>query len=187
MVDSSRLGSVAIVAAALVFSATACSSPPTAAGKPEVATLRSADAVASAAPSSAAAQAPRQRLDDTAADIEALFKPYTDCMKSHGLGAKGQLLGSDRTPSKAVSATAEKDCQPRYPLPPWELDPANPEAKDFARDVVKCLKDKGVQYVEVNPDGPGWAFGGPQNDARSISKGMDLSPACEREVAARKK
>jgi hypothetical protein len=89
-------------------------------------------------------------------------------------------------PSKAVADAAEKECRPKYPLPPWELDPANPEAKDFARAVVQCLKAKGVKYVEVNPDGPGWSFGGPQNDAQSISKGMELSPACEREVAAKK-
>jgi hypothetical protein len=43
-----------------------------------------------------------------------------------------------------------------------------------------------VTSVEVHPDGPGWSFGGPQNDQKSITKGMDLSPACEREVAARK-
>jgi hypothetical protein len=189
MVDPARLRRTALVAAVVILGATACSSSSgdatSAAGKPEVATLRSADPVASPASSSAAAQAPRERLDDTEADWQALIKPYDDCMKRHGLGAKGARLDGTM-PSKAVTDAANKECQPMYPLPPWELDPANPEAKDFARDVVKCLKAKGVKYVEVNADGPGWSFGGPQNDAKSISKGMELSPACEREVAAKK-
>jgi hypothetical protein len=177
------------VAAMVIFGGTACSSSgtgPAAAGKPEVATLQSAGASPSATPASSAAQAPRERIDGTAADFEALVKPYDDCMKSHGLGGKGLRLSDSKMPSKVVADAAEKECRPKYPLPPWELDPANPEAKDFARAVVQCLKAKGVKYVEVNPDGPGWSFGGPQNDAQSISKGMELSPACEREVAAKK-
>jgi hypothetical protein len=178
---------MALVAAVIVLGGSACSSSgdgKSQAGQAQVATLQSA--APSSAPSSAPAQ-PRERLDDTAADYAALIKPYEDCMKRHGLNQKGGLLTDNRkSPSAAVSAAAKKECDPMIPLPPWELDPANPEAKDFARAVVQCLKDKGVKYVEVNPDGPGWAFGGPQNDAQSISKGMDLSPACEREVAAKK-
>ena len=187
MVYRARLRSMAVIAAVVIVGGTACSSSSKdgeAAGNTEVATLRSA--APSSAPSSAAPQAPRERLDDTPEDYEALIKPYEDCMKRHGLGSKGQRASDGKMPSKSVADAADKECQPLMPLPPWELDPANPEAKDFARDVVKCLKEKGVKYVEVNADGPGWAFGGPQNDAESISKGMELSPACEREVAAKK-
>jgi len=189
MVDPARLRSMALVAAVVALGCTACASSSgngkSQAAQPEVATLQSAGP--SAAPASAAAQAPRQRLDDTNAEDLALQKPYDDCMKRHGLSPKGLLLGGGRTaPSQAVADAAKKECNPLIPLPPWEFDPANPEAKDFARAVVQCLKAKGVKYVEVNPDGPGWAFGGPQNDAQSISKGMDLSPECEREVAAKK-
>jgi len=188
MVDPARLCSMAFVAAVVVLGGTACSSSSgdgkSQAGQAQVATLQSA--APSSAPSSAAAR-PRQRLDDTAADYEALSKPYDDCMKSHGLTPKGAPLGSAQGTRPTVSDAVKKECDPLIPLPPWELDPANPEAKDFARAVVQCLKGKGVKYVEVNADGPGWAFGGPQDDAQSISKGMDLSPACEREVAAAKK
>ena len=188
MVDPARLCSMAIVAAVVVLGGTACSSSSgdgkSQAGQAQVATLQSVGP--SSAPSSAAAR-PRQRLDETAADYEALIKPYDDCMKRHGLNAKGFLPGSGlKQPSAAVAAAAKQECNPLIPLPAWELDPANPEAKDFARAVVQCLKGKGVKFVEVNPDGPGWSFGGPQNDQQSISKGMDLSPACEREVAAKK-
>jgi hypothetical protein len=188
MAIPSRLRPMVLVAAAVVLGSAACSSPaadPAPAGKPEVATLRSAGAVTPSA-TAAAAQPPRERIDGTDADFEALIKPYQQCMTRHGLGEKGQRLSDSAMPNKKVADAAEKDCRPLYPLPPWELDPANPKAKDFARDVVKCLKGKGIRYVEVNPDGPGWSLGGPQNDAKSISKGMDLSPVCEREVAAKK-
>jgi len=187
MVYRARLRSMALMATVVILGATACSSSAgeqSGSGKAEVATLHSA--APSSVPSSAAAQAPRERLDGTSEDYEALVKPYDDCMGRHGLNRKGVGLKDNKTPSKSVADAAEKECRPLHPLPPWELDPANPEAKDFARDVVKCLKEKGVKYVEVNPDGPGWSFGGPQNDQQSVSKGMQLSPACEREVAAKK-
>jgi len=190
MVDSARLRSMAIVATVVVLGGTACSSSSedatSAAGKPEVATLQSAKP--SSAPASAAAQAPRERIDGTAEDFEILLKPFEKCMKEHGLSPKGALLGTDnKLPSKAVEDAANKACQPLYPLPPWERDPANPEAKDFARDVVKCLKEKGVKYVELTDDGLNYAFGGPQNDSQSITKGLEYAGPCEREVAARKK
>jgi hypothetical protein len=51
--------------------------------------------------------------------------------------------------------------------------------------VVTCLKGKGIRYVELVDDG--YALGGPQNDSTSITRGMELAPVCEREVAARKK
>jgi hypothetical protein len=190
MVDPARLRSMALVAAVVILGGTACSSSSgdgrSQAGQPEVATLQSAGPTS--APSSAAVEAPRERLDDTAEDFARLNKPYEDCMKRHGLNQKGLLPGDgNKAPSQAVADAAKKDCSPLIPLPPWELDPTNPEAKDFVRAVVQCLKDKGVKYVEVGDDGLSWALGGPQNDAQSISKGLDLSPACEREVAAKKK
>jgi len=194
MVDSARLRSMAIVATVVVLGGTACSSSSgdatSEAGKPEVATLQSASpaSASASASASAAAQAPRERIDGTAEDFEILLKPYENCMKEHGLTPKGALLGTDsKVPSKAVGDAANKACQPLYPLPPWERDPANPEAKDFARDVVKCLKEKGVKYVELTDDGLNYAFGGPQNDSQSITKGLEYAGPCEREVAARKK
>jgi hypothetical protein len=188
MVVPSRLRPMVLVAAAVILGGAACSSPPAEppAGKPDVATLRSPGAATPSASPSAAPKPPRERIDGTAEDFEALLKPYEKCMSRLGLDLKGQRASGKVKADDKITKEADKECQPLYPLPPWEMDPANPKYKDFARDVVKCLKGKGVQYVEVNPDGPGWALGGPQNDAKSISKGMDLSPACEREVAAKK-
>ena len=159
--------------------------------EPKVATLAS---TAAAAPSaSAKAQRPRERLDTTPEEFEAMLGPYNKCMGEHGGFVKGQSgkPGQLRPATKQEidkSDAANRICEPQFfPLPPWEKDPANPEAKDFARAVVKCLKAKGVKYVEVSDDGVSMAFGGEQNDARSISMGLDLAPECERKVAAETK
>jgi hypothetical protein len=65
----------------------------------------------------------------------------------------------------------------------------NPEAVDFANRVVQCLRGKGVRYVEVHnePGGDmvGYAFGGPNNDAASISLALEHVKECE--IASSKK
>ena len=137
---------------------------------------------------------PRERLDDTAEEIEALMVPFNKCLKKAGFTDQKQMkTASDRAGGGAKSASkkdekesaAYRACEEQYlPLPPWEKDPANPEARDFAVAVVKCLRHKGVKYVEVSDDGLSPSLGGDQNDARSISMGMELAPECEREVAA---
>jgi hypothetical protein len=182
-----------LVAAAVALTALgACGSPGKSdAGGGKVATLASAAPSASAT-AKPAAQRPRERLDTTTEEFEAMLGPYNKCMEEHGVGVKG-----GRGSGVAKPATAEQEekadaanriCEPQYmPLPPWEKDPANPEARDFALAVVKCLKGKGVKYVEVSDDGISLAFGGDQNDARSISMGLDLAPGCERTVAAKNK
>ncbi|MFI9526289.1 hypothetical protein [Micromonospora rosaria] len=137
---------------------------------------------------------PRERLDTTPEEYEALLGPYRRCLKQQGVpeklagGGPGRPGGpADAKETEAFEA-ANRICEPRfYPLPPWEKDPANPEARDFALGVVKCLKDRGVRYVEVSEDGISIAFGGDGNDSRSISMGLDLAPECERKVAAASK
>jgi hypothetical protein len=185
MVRSARLGLVAIVA---MVGAGACSSGSPRAQEPEVASLIPSSVAASASASAAPKpERPRQRLDDTEADYQALIKPYRACMKAHGrTNDKEQSgwAGGDGVPP--AQEAAQKACQNFWPLPPWEQDPANPEAKDFARDVVKCLKGKGVKYVETTADGIGIAAGGSKNDEGSITKTGEFLDDCQREVAARK-
>ncbi|GAA2552316.1 hypothetical protein GCM10010435_23240 [Winogradskya consettensis] len=184
-----------LVAAIAVAALTGCGSPQQAEAPAKndakVATLVSAAPSAKPSPTS---QRPRERLDTTSEEYEALLAPYNKCMKEHGVDTmEKRKLAQDAAARPATSAeeekltAASKICEPQYfPLPPWEKDPANPEARDFAVAVVKCLKGKGVKYVEVADDGLSYALGGDQNDPESISKGMDLAPDCEREVAAKK-
>ncbi|WFE61265.1 hypothetical protein [Micromonospora sp. WMMD712] len=177
---------MAALLAAVMIGGTGCSTTGSdqadAAEPPEVATLRTE--TPSVAASTPGAERPRERLDDTEEDAKARVRPYEKCMADHGVDVHRERAGGVTT---GRIGKANKACENLLPLPPWELDPANPEARDFARDVVACLKEKGVRYVEVNPDGPGWSFGGERNDAESISKGMRFSPECEREVAAKRK
>jgi hypothetical protein len=184
-----------MVAAIVLTVLTGCGSPKpagdSATSEAKVATLASAAPSAKPSPTS---QRPRERLDTTSEEYEALLAPYNKCMKEHGVDTmEKRKLAQDAAARPATSAeeeqlsAANKICEPQYfPLPPWEKDPANPDARDFAVDVVKCLKGKGVKYVEVSDDGLSYALGGDQNDPESISKGMDLAPDCEREVAAKK-
>lgn len=186
---------LALVTAAALCMAAGCSSEPAPSGDaPKVATLASAPAPAktSAEP---APERPRERLDMTDAEFDAVMEPYRKCMEKHGVNERGVPVtgvpddsGPVAVPQSAADRkkydAADRECREKYyPLPPWEHDPANPEAKDFARDVVKCLKRKGVKYVEVEPNGV-YAFGGENNHAESISKGLEFTPVCEREVAA---
>ncbi|SNY26190.1 hypothetical protein [Paractinoplanes atraurantiacus] len=186
-----------LVVAVALSALTACGKPAEETRTAKVATLVSPSASASVK-ASPKAQRPRERLDTTAEEFEALLGPYNKCMYDHGGMVKGSTIAQERKKAEAgpagVSGTqtekfeaANKICEPQYyPLPPWEKDPANPEAKDFARATVKCLKQKGVEYVEISEDGLSIALGGDQNDPKSISMGLDLIPGCERDIAAKK-
>ncbi|GGL99167.1 MULTISPECIES: hypothetical protein [Micromonospora] len=178
-----------LVAAVALVALSACGSadarPPAKDDAPQVATLATAEPerTGSAEPKK---ERPRQRLDTTSEEFLAMLGPYNACMAEQGIPGKNG--SAPRPTSEAEMETfeaANRVCEPQfYPLPPWEKDPANPEARDFALDVMKCLKAQGVRYVEVDEDGISLAFGGDQNDSRSISMGLDLAPECERKVAA---
>jgi len=167
-----------------VLAAAGCGTSEKAQEQPGVASLSSgAPASASAAPTR-----PRERLDMSDADYEAMLKPFKQCIRDHGAKNKEDFTNpaTARADAEKLEA-ASKICTPLYgPLPPWEKDPANPEAKDFALDVVKCLRNKGVKHVAVGKNGVDIEFGGSSNDQSSISKGLQYSPECERSVAAKK-
>lgn len=155
--------------------------------QPEVATLETSTPgkgpKATKAPASDSGR-PRERLDMTVAERERLCKPYQDCHEQH-------LPKSEAAKKKGTDPTAEaelrKACGAKEPLPPWELDSNNPDALDFARKVVTCLRGKGVKYAEVSPDPDqgvvSIALGGKGNDAVSITRGLGLMSGCHREAA----
>jgi hypothetical protein len=124
---------------------------------------------------------PRERLDMTAEESDALDQVYTQCLVTNGYDKSRN--GKDQ----AALTKAEAACVSKDPLPPWELDASNPHAADFVHAVVLCLRAKGVRYVsEEPPDGGAYAFsfGGPGNDSSSITKGLEYTPDCEKQVAA---
>lgn len=141
-----------------------------------------------------AAGRPRERLDMTQEEHLAMFETYDRCLAENGYdsgkakeaAANGPVDGP--VPDESQLAAAEAACLGKKPLPPWEYDTANPESSDFVHKVVQCLRDKGVRYVEESPLNPGddrrgIALGGEDNDPESISKGLDLIPTCEKELA----
>ncbi|MEU4239291.1 hypothetical protein [Actinoplanes sp. NPDC026619] len=174
----------------MAISLAGCESWGPARGGPEVATLASPSATASAAPQP---ERPRERLDGTPEEYEAMLGPYNKCLKEHGALPKSEWYQGDQVPERSKlieladkATAADRICGPLYsPLPPWEKDPANPQSRDFARDVVKCLKGKGIKYVEVGANGVDVELGGRNNDVKSIRDGLDLIPDCERQAAAK--
>jgi hypothetical protein len=182
---------LAVITAAVFLAG--CSTPPP--PEQKVATLQTSQAAA--APSSAAngsteAARPRERLDMTPEESDQLYDAYGQCLTEHGLPKKGSGSGTGTAPSvvnPATEAAAETACVGKKPLPPWEYDTANPQAADFLHKMVLCLRAKGVRLVEESPVRPGddrtaIEFGGKNNDPDSISKGLELTPRCEKELSS---
>ncbi len=169
-----------LVAVALV----GCSAPEVA---PEVASLSSGTGQAPAP--SAERERPRERLDMTPEDLEALQRPYWKCMGEQGIPDKRAMGDLSVTPeSDERIAAAEAACAHTVPLPPWERDPANPESHAFLVRVVDCLRGEGVVKVEVVPGESGGhtiAMGGAENDAEQVGLALEHMSECEAEASRR--
>ncbi|GAA2678259.1 hypothetical protein GCM10010428_42470 [Actinosynnema pretiosum subsp. pretiosum] len=176
MVRSVLVGGLAVVA--LV----GCSAPESA---PEVASLSSGSGQAPV--TSVERERPRERLDMTAEDLEALLRPYWKCMGEQGIPDKRAMGDLSVEPeSDERIAAAEAACAHTVPLPPWEKDPANPESHGFLVRVADCLRGKGVVKVEVVPEESGGytvALGGAENDSEQITRGLELMSGCEAEAS----
>ena len=169
-----------------------CSTPPEA--DDGVATLETTGAAPpSVSGTPPIAARPRERLDMTWEEQEEMSQTYHRCLAENGFdtgkakeGAATRPAGP--APDEATHAAAEAACLGKKPLPPWEYDVLNPESADFVHAVVQCLRGKGVRYVEEAPaiagaDRRTIAYGGTDNHAESISKGLELLPTCEKEQA----
>jgi hypothetical protein len=172
----------AVAAVFIAIAAVGCSS---AGSQPQVAALPTSAASGNSPSASASAGTPtggrpRERLDETPSQADALVAPWNQCMTAHGGSQKGKLA----TP--AVQNAALAACTHLMPLPPWQEDPANPKALGFVQRVVACLHQHGVRYAQVqNPPGQGEieiALGGPQNDQSSINDGLQLIPTCNQQA-----
>jgi hypothetical protein len=180
-----------LVVVGVLFALGACASPPESA-PPQVASARTDNSSAvpggSSSPSSATPGSPeraRHRIDQTPEERDALYVPYTKCMKEQGIDVVRDRQNGTSVAEKNKKAASV--CDPLLPLPAWETDINNPEAQDFARRVVSCLQAKGVKSAVVkrsDEDGMvGPAFGS-IDDQDEVSRGMKLTPECQREVAS---
>jgi hypothetical protein len=182
--------SLALIAVLAAGTATACSGSD--AKSPDVALLATACASTPAPGTSSTgsndAHRPRYKLNMTAQELEAIQKPYIKCMTAHGVtDPRDQKFGNTKptSVSQTTLAAAQQACASTIPLPVWENDPKNPDALDFNRKVVTCLRGKGVAKVEVTTQNGevSVAFGGKENDQQSITRGMQYYDYCTRQVS----
>ena len=89
--------------------------------------------------------APRESLDATNAQNAALAKPYDHCVGPYHYGRD----------YKAFLAAASR-CVRLIPLPPWQYDPSNPQARAYIGSVVTCLQARGYHVTAFlyKPDKP---------------------------------
>jgi hypothetical protein len=154
-------GGALAAAAALLFAVTGCAGTAGADSPGKVATITSPGGAASPKASTAAAGAPRERLDGTAEDYDKLTQPYYHCFKDHGGPVKelpGGMLGkvSITNGNQAQVEKAAKACEQLFPLPPAELDPTlNANFDDERRAFIACMTKNGVK---VKISGKTWAY-----------------------------
>jgi hypothetical protein len=139
----------AIALLTLTTALTACGS--TEDGNTPVADLPKAPASTSTAasgdvvtPSTGTEDRPRRRIDMTDTEIQALYAPRNRCLDKQPIGDKGSGY-EDRLKA------AYEACRQFEPLPPTQLDPANPKARAFIGRVVTCLQARGIQARAVLP------------------------------------
>jgi hypothetical protein len=130
----------------------------------------------------------RLRLDMTEAEEMSAQEPYDRCIaKLAGLPEGARSSNSSDTDAQlgakiASDADSQGDatCSQLLPLPPWELDPQNSDAVNFAQAIVACLREQGVDGAEAVQEGGRFTFG----FGDSVSLGMEHYDQCEADVAA---
>ncbi len=95
---------------------------------------------------------PREPLNATNAQEAALYNPYYACLRAHNY--------VDQFSTSARLAVVAK-CEHLEPLPAWQVDPANPQARAFVGRTVTCLEARGYHaravLVTSDPIGaPSW-------------------------------
>ena len=110
-----------LILVVVLAAGSACSSDSPGTEAPKVATLSSPDsAPAGSAPASSAAPArPRERLDTTPEEFEAMLGPYRKCMVAHGAMSEKDVGagGEPRPATKAETAEFDKGnriCEPLH-------------------------------------------------------------------------
>ncbi|MFE2943330.1 hypothetical protein ACFXKG_30395 [Streptomyces sp. NPDC059255] len=97
---------------------------------------------------------PQIRLDSTNEEINRMYEAWTACLRENGAGDK------EKTPPDAPGVKA---CEGKQPLDPPELDPArNPDYRDDARTMVRCMNKRGIKSV-VTEEGWGLEDGASMN------------------------
>jgi hypothetical protein len=183
MSKSRMLLAAAAVVGGLVLPVAGCGNHTTAT-QPGVATLRSA------APSAARVSAngsndprPVMRPDISDAEIIALQNAWAGCLADHGVPATPLTnAGAERKTTVDLSlpkyATARAACADKEPEDWRDVEArTDPQYADRLRAELQCLVDQGIKG-ELRGDPPQIVF----TDDRQVSRGLELSPACEQKA-----
>jgi hypothetical protein len=180
MLDFKR--ATALLATLAMMSVAGCgqTTQPSVAATPDVATLRSATATATAqpTPSAVASERPVIRPDATSADQERLYAAWAQCLRDNGMIFVGKPNPSVNDMEKPENAAFVKACASKEPES-WEANNArtDPHYADNMRAELKCVKAKGIS-AELAGDPLGLVV----TDDRQAARAMDIVGACEREA-----
>lgn len=170
----------ALAAAVLTVVVTGCGGTADAT-KPQIATLRSADAPA--ASTAAAQERPVIRADATADDINALEQAYFGCLAAAGVPMSKSENGEYGKPKWAGSTDkrwgpASEACAAKEPESWYDREQrVNPEFADRLRDAVKCLKDRGFK-ARLEGDPPKIRY----SDTAEFMRAGDAESECQRKA-----
>jgi hypothetical protein len=122
---------------------------------------------------------PRDTLDATDKQERALWGPYYACLRAHDY--------VDQSTIPARLAVVAK-CKKIEPLPVWQFDPANPQARAFIGSVVACLQRSGFHaraaLVTNGPmQPPDWEVRYPSYNIQIKPKTLAAQNACQRQAS----
>jgi hypothetical protein len=121
---------------------------------------------------------PRAPLNATPKQFAALYDPYFGCLRAHkfidAIGNKAQL---------AVAAKCEK----LDPLPAWQFDPSNPQARAFIGRTVSCMEARGyraraVLYPSIPDAAATWAVAYSPKDVITEHRTTVAQNACQQQA-----
>jgi hypothetical protein len=106
---------------------------------------------------------PREPLNATTAQEAALYDPYFACLRAHKY--------VDQFTAGARLAVAAK-CEHLEPLPAWQVDPSNPQARAFVGRTVTCLEARGYHAMaalvtNIPIQAPSWFINYSPNNVNS--------------------
>ncbi|KOV85209.1 hypothetical protein [Nocardia sp. NRRL S-836] len=160
---------------AVLLALTACgqAAPPA-----QVASLQTSGSTPAPASGTAPAEAeqPRLRMDMNDEEKRRLYDAHTACLAEKDPNATGSGPGPEGR--RQYSDEAWRACAKKWPLPPWEMDSANPAFKDNWHRNVQCLNSRGMKVIETEPGS--WTYDGEQT-LPEAERGR-IEKECEQEV-----
>jgi hypothetical protein len=123
---------------------------------------------------------PREPLNATNAQEAALYDPYLACLRAH-------KYVDQFTAGARLAVTAK--CEHLEPLPAWQVDPANPQARVFIGRTVTCLEARGYHaraalVTNIPIQAPSWFINYSPNNLNYVPRRpTGAQDACQQQAA----